>query len=362
MSLPEAIQPDDATHVRHHGKRLIYFGGCDYYRLAHHPKLLKAHSQAAARDGLGTGASRMTTGNHPAHDELEKSLVNFFGYETATVVGNGYLANIALGQAANGRFDAAFIDENSHMSLRDAAQFLGCPVMRYRHCDADDLARRVSRRRAARRVLLMTDGVFGATGRIAPVASLAKRLPRPATLWIDDAHGVGVLGDRLRGTVEQCGLGGRRVIQSIVFSKALGSFGGAILGPRWLRAALLDDNPVVTGSSSLPAGLARATLASLELLRTRPGLAKRLRRNTAFVKGKLLAAGLPVGDPAFPVISLECPAKKTAASRRRQLLANGIYPSCIRYPTGSEGAFYRFAISSEHTREQLERLVTALSG
>ena len=362
MSLPEAIQPDDATHVRHHGKRLIYFGGCDYYRLAHHPKLLKAHSQAAARDGLGTGASRMTTGNHPAQDELEKSLVNFFGYETATVVGNGYLANIALGQAANGRFDAAFIDEKAHMSLRDAAQFLGCPVMRYRHCDADDLARRVSRRRAARRVLLMTDGVFGATGRIAPVASLAKRLPRPATLWIDDAHGVGVLGDRLRGTVEQCGLGGRRVIQSIVFSKALGSFGGAILGPRWLRAALLDDNPVVTGSSSLPAGLAKATLASLDLLSTRPALAKRLRRNTAFVKDKLLAAGLPVGDPAFPVISLECPAKKTAAARRRRLLANGIYPSCIRYPTGSEGAFYRFAISSEHTRKQLERLVNALCG
>ena len=118
----------------------------------------------------------------------------------------------------------------------------------------------------------------------------------------------------------------------------------------------------MTGSSSLPAGLAKATLASLDLLSTRPALAKRLRRNTAFVKDKLLAAGLPVGDPAFPVISLECPAKKTAAARRRRLLANGIYPSCIRYPTGSEGAFYRFAISSEHTREQLERLVTALSG
>ena len=101
-----------------------------------------------------------------------------------------------------------------------------------------------------------------------------------------DAHGAGVLGERLRGTAEQCGLGGRRVIQSITFSKALGSFGGAILGPRWLRAALLDGNNVVTGSSSLPAGLAKATLASLELLRTRPALAKRLRRNTAFVKAK----------------------------------------------------------------------------
>ena len=178
MSLPEAIQPDGATHVRYRGRRLIYFGGCDYYRLAHHPKLLKAHAQATARDGLGTGASRMTTGNHPAHDKLETSLVKFFGSETATVVGDGYLANIALGQAANGRFDAAFIDEKAHMSLRDAAQFIGCPVVRYRHCNADDLARRVSRRRAAKRVLLMTDGVFGATGRGAPVGDLAKRLAR----------------------------------------------------------------------------------------------------------------------------------------------------------------------------------------
>ena len=184
MSLPEAIQPDGATHVRYRGRRLIYFGGCDYYRLAHHPKLLKAHAQAAARDGLGTGASRMTTGNHPAHDKLETSLVKFFGSETATVVGDGYLANIALGQAANGRFDAAFIDEKAHMSLRDAAQFIGCPVVRYRHCNADDLARRVSRPRAAKRVLLMTAGVFGATGRVAPVGDLAKRLARSATLWM----------------------------------------------------------------------------------------------------------------------------------------------------------------------------------
>ncbi|MED5381773.1 MAG: pyridoxal phosphate-dependent aminotransferase family protein, partial [Verrucomicrobiota bacterium] len=233
MSLPVAIQPDGVTHVRYRGRRLIYFGGCDYYRLSRHPRLLKAHARSAASDGLGTGASRMTSGNHPSHDALEKSLVQFFGGETATVVGDGYLANLALGQAAEGRFDAAFIDEKAHMSLRDAAQFLGCPVVRYRHCDADDLAKRLSRRRAAKRVLLMTDGVFGATGRIAPLGGLAKRLPRLAKLWIDDAHGAGVLGERLRGTAEQCGLAGRRVIRSIVFSKALGSFGGAILGPRW---------------------------------------------------------------------------------------------------------------------------------
>ena len=273
MSLPKAIQPDGATHVRYRGRRLIYFGGCDYYRLAHHPKLLKAHAQAAARDGLGTGASRMTTGNHPAHDKLETSLVKFFGSETATVVGDGYLANIGLGQAANGLFDAAFIDEKAHMSLRDAAQFIGCPVVRYRHGNADDLARRVSRRRAAKRVLLMTDGVFGATGRVAPVGNLAKRLARSATLWIDDAHGAGVLGERLRGTAEQCGLGGRRVIQSITFSKALGSFGGAILGPRWLRAALLDRNDVAMEQiEAIAHGTTLVTNAVIERRGARTGM------------------------------------------------------------------------------------------
>ena len=360
MSLPEAIQPDDATHVRYHGKRLIYFGGCDYYRLAHHPKLLKAHEQAAARGGLGTGASRMTTGNHSAHVELEASLVKFFGCETATVIGDGYLANIALGQAANGRFDAVFIDEKAHMSLCDSAQFLGCPVMRYSHCNADDLAKRLSRRREAKRVLLMTDGVFGATGRIAPVGDLAKRLPRLATLWIDDAHGAGVLGDRLRGTAEHCGLSGRRVIQTITFSKAFGSFGGAILGPRWMRGSLLNGNHVVTGSSSLPVGLARATQVSFQLLHKRPALAKRLRRNTVFVKDKLLAAGLPVDNSLFPVISIECPAKKAAMALRRRILANGIYPSCIRYPADTEEDCFRFAFSSEHSREQLMHLVVTL--
>ncbi|MED6314257.1 MAG: pyridoxal phosphate-dependent aminotransferase family protein [Verrucomicrobiota bacterium] len=360
MNLPGAIQSNGATHVRWRGRRLIYYGGCDYYRLTHHPKLLKAHARAAAKDGLGTGASRMTTGNHPSHDKLEASLVKFFDCKTATLIGDGYLANIALGQAVSGRFDVAFIDEKAHMSLYDAAKFVGCSVIRYRHCDQGDFAKRLNQRRMAKRIVLMTDGVFGATGRIAPLAALAHQLPRSGTLWIDDAHGVGVLGERLRGTVEQCSLGGRRMIQSIVFSKALGSFGGALLGPRWLRSALLDGNPVVTGSSSLPTGSAEAVLLSLKLLRTQSTLAKRLRRNTVFVKERLHAVGVPIGELAFPVFSLDCPGKKAIAMRRR-LLAADIYPSCIRYPTGCEGAFYRFAISSEHTRSQLEGLVAALS-
>jgi len=308
----------------------------------------------------------MTTGNHPAHDALEAELKKFFASETATVIGDGYLANIALGQALGSgakAFDVLFIDEHAHLSLRDAAKFVGCQVVTYRHCDAADLAKRLAKGKNAWQVLLLTDGVFGATGRIASIASLAKVLPRGSTLWVDDAHGAGVLGDRLRGTAEHValdGLKGRELIQSTTLSKAFGSYGGAILGPAWLRESLLDGNRVVTGSSSLPAAYAAAAQTALGLLRTRPGLAKRLQRNTAFVKDALRGNGLAIDDSVFPVVSLDCPVSKDATVLRRRLLANGIYPSCIRYPSNKAGAFYRFAISSEHTRAQLERLVDTL--
>ena len=367
MSLPPSIQPVDATHVRYRGQRLVYYGGCDYYRLARHPKLLKAHSTAAARDGLGTGASRMTTGNHPAHDALEAELKRFFGCQTATVIGDGYLANIALGQALGAcpkPFDAVFIDEHAHVSLRDAAEFMDCPVVTYRHCDADDLAKRLAKRQNVCRALLVTDGVFGATGRLTPVEELSQRLPRGSVIWIDDAHGAGVLGEQLRGTPEHAapnGLRGREFVQSTTLSKAFGSYGGAILGPQWLRKSLLNGNRVFTGSSSLPAGFATAAREALRLLRDRPGLVKRLRSNAAFVKKRLEQHGLPVDSSTFPVVSLDCPQAKQAASLRRRLLANGIYPSCIRYPSEKQGAFYRFAISSENTRPQLVQLVEALT-
>ena len=128
-----------------------------------------------------------------------------------------------------------------------------------------------------------------------------------------------------------------------------------------MRGSLLNGNHVITGSSSLPVGLVRATQASFQLLRKRPALTKQLRRNTVFVKDKLLAAGLPVDNSLFPVISLECPAKKAAMALRRRLLANGIYPSCIRYPADTEEVCFRFAFSSEHSREQLMNLVETLS-
>jgi len=103
--LPDAIEPVDLTHVRVGGRQLVYFGGCDYYRLSLHPGMIRAHNQAADKDGLSIAASRMTTGNHPAHIKLEDTLANFFGAATATVVSSGYLTNLAVGHSVRGRYD-----------------------------------------------------------------------------------------------------------------------------------------------------------------------------------------------------------------------------------------------------------------
>jgi len=122
----------------------------------------------------------------------------------------------------------------------------------YRHCDVDDLARKFQKLKQVGRILLMTDGVFGATGKIAPLAALTRQLRRNATLWVDDAHGAGVLGDNLRGSAEAAGIAQRGLIRTISFSKAMGVQGGAILGPAWLRKKLLHQNPVLIGSTVLP--------------------------------------------------------------------------------------------------------------
>src|ERR1041385_5482079 len=133
MIEPEPLQQINRTYVRFRGRVLSYFSGCDYYRLASHPELKKALKIGADRFGLNVAASRLTTGNHILYRELERALTRFFGSETATLVSSGYQTNLVAAQALSGNFSHALVDEWSHPSLSDAARFLDCPVILFRH-------------------------------------------------------------------------------------------------------------------------------------------------------------------------------------------------------------------------------------
>src|SRR3989454_1295854 len=164
MTEPEPLQQLDRTYVRFRNRKLSYFSGCDYFRLASHPRVIAALQAGVKKYGLNVAASRLTTGNHVLYRQLEERLGDFFNAENALLVSTGYLTNLVVAQALARSFSHALMDEKSHPSLRDAARFLDCPVLQFKHRDVGDLAGSVRRCGPASKLILLTDGMVSHDG------------------------------------------------------------------------------------------------------------------------------------------------------------------------------------------------------
>jgi len=356
--LPElrAVSP---TEVEWRGQRLVFFGGCDYFRLSHHPRVRRAVADALRKDGLGVAASRLTTGNHPLYAQVERALAKHFRADTALVVANGYATNLVVAQALRGEFSHVLLDERAHPSLADAAALFGAPVVKLPHADAGALRDRIAALKA-RRPIVLTDGMFSFDGSVAPLRAYRKALPRDAWLLVDDCHGAGVVGATGRGSLEHESVGRERVIQTITLSKALGTYGGAILSSAEVREAILSRSRMFVGSTPPPLPLMRATLVSLGLLQS-GARHRQLHRNAAHLRQRLRMSGIAVPDAPGPIVSL-VPVSPTAGGRvRRALLRAGILPPFLRYPGSPAEGHFRFVISSAHRTEELDRLAGVLA-
>lgn len=276
------------------------------------------------RYGLSVSASRVTTGNHPLYEELETRIADYFGFPKAVFVPSGYMANLIVAEALAGEFDVAYIDEKAHPSLQTAVRLLGCRIINFPHLKMPG--------RASSRPIVATEGMFGQNGAIAPVHDYLKT---GARLWIDDAHGA--------GTREPVSLS-RDAIQTVTFSKAFGVYGGAILCSTALAERIVSTR-IFAGQTPLPLPLAYACLEAMELLRKGSPLRKRLEENVAYV------------GASTPIIQIA----PGTASLKKRLLHNRIFPTWIRYPGGATAGSFRFAISSEHTRQQLDLLAGVLT-
>jgi 8-amino-7-oxononanoate synthase len=360
MNHPPALRAASPTKVSWHGRRLTFFGGCDYFRLSHHPRVRRALATGLRADGLSVAASRLTTGNHPLYARVERALAKFFGAESALVVANGYATNLVVAQALRGRFSHVLLDARAHPGLVDAATWLGAPVTTFAHADVAALLRTVRRLRA-RRPIVLTDGMFSFNGTVAPLRAYRAALPKDAWLLVDDCHGAGVVGARGRGSLEHEQVGRRGIVQTITLSKALGAFGGAVLAAEEVRREIIGRSRMFVGSTPPPLPLMHAALASLELLRARPGLRRNLQANAARVRDGLRTAGIAAPDAPGPIVSL-IPVSEAAGARvRRELLRAGILSPFLRYPGSPAGGHFRFVISSAHMARQLERLVEVLA-
>jgi 7-keto-8-aminopelargonate synthetase-like enzyme len=346
MTPPEPLQQTDRTWVVWRGQTLAYFGGCDYFRLATHPEVVAAAQHALAKYGLNVAASRWTTGNHPLYNELELALARFFDSDCALIVSNGYLTNLAVVQGLRHRFSHILIDERAHVSLMDAAASAHLEVIPFGHRNPTDLDRKLPKYAKA---LLLTDGIFAHDGSVAPLREYFEVLQRDAWILVDDSHGAGVLGANGRGTYEHLGLSRERLIQTITLSKAFGCFGGAILVPKDCCEEIPAKSSVVMGATPFPLSHAAAAIVAAQLLGN-PALRAALDEN-------LRRLGIETRVPIHALFPADAEEQKRLV---RSLLNRGIFPTNIRYQNGPPEGYFRFAISSEHSRAQMDALADAL--
>jgi 7-keto-8-aminopelargonate synthetase-like enzyme len=360
MALSAPLQQIDRVFVLYRGRKLIYFGGCDYFRLSSHPKVLRALKEGAQKFGLNVAASRSTTGNHVLFEKLEEELANFFRVERAALLSNGYATNLAVTQTFASQFTHAVIDERCHGSPRDAAQLLRCPVLTFAHRDVKDFRRVLKTCGRSARPFVLTDGMFSHDGSLAPLREYLDALPRTAMLLVDDAHGAGTLGKTGRGTVEVCGVRDSRVVQTISLSKAFGVYGGAVLGSAKVITEIQEHSRIFNGNTPLPLPLANAALTSVKILKQDHRLRVRLNSNTARLKGALRSVDCGTADNDSPLVTIVPGTPRDASSLSGKLLRAGIFPSLISYSGGQCRYYFRFAVSSEHSSAQLDQLAEVL--
>jgi 8-amino-7-oxononanoate synthase len=346
--------------IRFNNRTLVHFSGCDYFRLARDPRLAAAAKKTLADTGLNVSASRLTTGNRTVYLQLEAALAKFFRAEVALVLPDGYLAPLATAQALAGQFTHAFIDEYSHGASQDASRMLDCPVKKFPHRDPAALKKLLAKCGRNARPILLTDGMFAGDGNVAPLRAYLKILPRNGMILVDDAHGAGVVGQTGKGSPEHEGVSRERIIQCATLSKAFGAFGGIVLCSHAVRERIMAYSRSFVGTTPLPPPLAGAALASVKILGRDTARRKRLFTNLSWLRHRLRAAGWEVAETPGAVVRLPDLTDAEATRLKKALLAAGIYPPYIKYGAAARSTF-RFVISSEHTRAQLQTLATVLA-
>jgi len=342
----------DGIFVERSGRRLLSFSCNDYLNLSGHPAVIKAAIAAAERFGVGAGASRLVTGNHPLYDELESALARLKGTESACVFGSGYLANIGIVPALVGGGDLIVLDELCHACINAGAKLSGATVYRYRHCDTAHAEALLAQHRAAHvRALIATDGIFSMDGDMAPLRALSQLGDRyDAWLLADDAHGLGVVGGG-RGSAFAAG-GADVPLQMGTLSKAVGAYGGYLAASRAVIDLMRTRARSFIYSTGLPPPTVAAAIAALDLIAHDAALtAAPLRKARLFTR----ALNLPEAQSAIvPVIVGEADAALAASA---MLEDEGFLVVPIRPPTVPVGtARLRFAFTAQHPEGEIERL------
>ena len=361
---PQALAGyDGARAVTPDGRSVTVLCSNDYLGLAADPRPARALAEAAQAHGTGSGAAHLVTGHRPEHEALEAELADLTGRESALLFSTGYMANLGVVSALAARGEVVAEDRLNHASLIDAVRLAGARSRRYRHADPGHLAQRLD----AGASLVVTDGVFSMDGDVAPLPELAERAEEAgATLVVDDAHGLGVLGPEGEGSIAATRCDPRRVPVLVgTLGKAFGGLGAFVAGSRTLIEALRQQARTYIYTTAPGPALAAATLEAVRIARAEGWRRVHLQHLVHRFRSGAQALGLPLRDgqgamtPIQPVI---VGSAEAALAWSHVLEERGLRVTAIRPPTVPQGgARLRVSLTAAHGAEDVDRLLEALA-
>ncbi|AKI96706.1 glycine C-acetyltransferase [Kosmotoga pacifica] len=340
------------------GKKVLNMCSNNYLGFAFRDELKSAAIDAIKKWGVGPGAVRTIAGTLSVHDDLERELAEFKKVEATLVLQSGFNANQAVIPAITTAEDAILSDELNHASIIDGVRLSKAKRYVWKHRDAEDLEEKLkqAREEGARRLLVITDGVFSMDGDLAPLPEIVDKCEKyGAMLMVDDAHGEGVLGSHGRGIVDHFDLHGRVDIEVGTLSKAFGVVGGFVAGKKELIDYLKQKARPFLFSSSLSPAETGAALAAVRILQNDDTPVKKLWENARYFKEKMQAMGFDTGHSETPITPVMLYDAKLSSQFSVRLFEEGIFAQSIGYPTVPKGkARIRVMISAAHTKEDLD--------
>jgi 8-amino-7-oxononanoate synthase len=351
------------THIEIEGKTFLSFCSNNYLGLANNPSVIKAVKDAVEEYGWGAGASRLVSGNMSLHESLEDEISRFKGKEAALVFPTGYMANLGAISSLVSNGDLVICDKLNHASIIDGCRLSGADFRVYAHCDMVKLENVLRKSSKYNRKLIVTDSVFSMDGDLAPLPDIVRIAGKhKAMVMVDEAHGTGVFGKNGRGVVEHFNLNKEVYIVMGTLSKAIGSLGGYVCGDIDLINYLRNKARSFMYTTALPPAVCAASIAGIKLIQNDPSLRESLWRNVRFIKEKLKSLNFSVISSESPIIPILIGDSQKAVDMSNFLYNKGLLIPAIRPPTvPANSSRLRMTVMSTHTKDDLERLLEALS-
>lgn len=357
-----SLESGQDTIVYLNGKKVLMFGSNSYLGLTNHPEIQKAAKEAIDKYGTGASGSRLMNGNLDLHDELEEKLADFVGKPAATVFSTGFQANLGTIPSILGRNDFLIIDEKSHASIIEGSRLSFAKTLKYKHNDIHSLEKILQKTNSTNIVLIVTDGVFSMEGDIAPLDKIVELAERfGASIMLDDAHGLGVMGPNGTGTASHFNLTDKTDIIMGTFSKSFASLGGFIASDKATINFIKHRARSLIFSAGIPPASAAAVLKAIEIIKSEPNRIESLWENTKYAKKCLKDANFDIGNSETPIIPIFVGDAVKTYTFASILLNNGVYVNPVVHPAVEEGkSILRFSLMATHTKKQIEQAVEIL--